>query len=372
MEQEALYSSIYGELVDNVQVRFDKVSQLHKQLYDNVIFERFLDWDTPTISLDFEELIGEYGITIAAPTIGLDSKEAIIGSEGFETLKEQVFHHAITRPMTVQKYRRILQLLDSKRLPDEMVKNELIKLMFGDVNTVVDGVLAKIDYIFLQLLFNEGKFTFDNTTNPEGGVRGDYNINLPTSNIATATTSWTTANLASVDCFEDIQAVIDAAQDIVKFGKILCAPALISYMCRSTQIKKMVWGTDKSARMVQLKELNEYMQQNDFPIFEPIRRQIRVQTAPTAATVSPIVEANMVFVPDGKLGVIKNSFANNELKQEAGVAYSNYGRVRVSQWGVGETQGSNGVEFTKAEVYAMPVITEKNGIFVLKTGFTKS
>lgn len=370
--EQAIYSSVFGALVENTQVRFDAISKLHKQLYDNVIFEQFLDWDTPSIGLDFEEIIGQYGVSIAAPTIGIDSKEAIIGSEGFETLKEQVFHHALTRPMTIQTYRKVLQLLDSKRLPDEVVKKELVKIMFGDVNTVVDGVLAKIDYIFLQLLFNEGKFNFDQTTNPEGGVRGVYNINQPSENIGIATKDWTDANIDSVDCFEDIQAIIDAAQDKVTFGKILCSPALISYMCRSKKIKQMIWGTDKSARMVQLKDLNEYMSQNSFPEFMPIRRQVRVQNAPSAPAISPIVEANMVFIPDGKLGLVKNAYANSELREEPNVAYSNYGRVRVSQWGVGETQNSNGVEFTKAEVYAMPVITEINGIYTLKTGFQKA
>jgi hypothetical protein len=67
------------------------------------------------------------------------------------------------------------------------------------------------------------------------------------------------------------------------------------------------------------------------------------------------------------LGTIKNAYADSELKQENGVSYSNFGRIRVSQWGVGETQGSNGVEFTKAESLALPVITEINGIYSLKT-----
>lgn len=75
----------------------------------------------------------------------------------------------------------------------------------------------------------------------------------------------------------------------------------------------------------------------------------------------------MVFVPAGKLGIVKTAYSNNELKPEPGVAYSNQGRIRISQWGVGETQGSNGVEFTKAESIALPVITEINGIYTLKT-----
>lgn len=114
---EILYSSIFGALTQHVQARFDAASKLHKQLFDNVIFERFLDWDTPTIGLDFEEIIGQYNITVAAPTIGDQSKEAILGTEGLETVKERILNHAVTLPMTIQDYRKVLQILDSKSLP---------------------------------------------------------------------------------------------------------------------------------------------------------------------------------------------------------------------------------------------------------------
>ena len=360
-------TSLFGELTRNVQVRFDTVTELNKRLFDNVVFERFLDWDVPSIGLNFEELIGQYNITIAAPTIGTDAKEAILGTEGLQTLKEAVLNHALTKPMTIQDYRKVLSILDSKSLPDKAKTGQLIKLMWGDVSTVVAGVLGKLDMIFLGALSNEGSFTLDGDTNPEGGVKGTISFNQPTDNVATATTQWTDGNIATVDCFEDIQAVIDAAQDKVAFGRILCSPDRISYMCRSTLIKKMIWGSDKSARIVQLKDLNEYMQENSFPVFEPIRRQIRIQNGTGITTYTPWNGKNMVFVPEGKLGIVKNAWSNNELKQEPGVAYSNYGRIRVSQWGVGETQGSNGVEFTKAESLSLPVITEMNAIYTLKT-----
>lgn len=364
---EVFYSSIYGELTKNVQVRIDAASELKKKLFDTVIFEKYLDWDVPTIGLDFEELIGQYNITVAAPTIGDNSKEAILGTEGLETMKERILNHAITKPMTIQEYRKILGLLDSKSIADKAKTEQLIKLQMGDVTNVVNAVLAKIDLIFLEALSSEGKVTLNDENNPEGGVRGVIDYNQPAENIASATKDWTDGNIDTVDCFEDIQAIIDAAQDKVAFGKVLCAPSLISYMCRSKKIKQLIWGSDKSAKMVQLNDLNEYMQQNDFPVFETIRRQVRIQNGLSRAPYSPWNAKNMVFVPDGKLGVIKNAWANNEIKPEAGVAYSNYGRIRVSQWGVGETQGSNGVEFTKAESFALPVITEMNGIYTLKT-----
>lgn len=362
-----LFSSLYGELTRNVQVRFDKASELHKRLFDNVIFEKYLDWDVPTIGLDFEELIGKYNITVAAPTIGDESKEAILGSEGLETVKERILNHALTLPMTIQNYRKILQILDSKSLPDSAKNEQLIKLMWSDVTTVVNAVLAKLDILFLRPLSNEGKVEIDDNINPEGGVRGTIDFNQPAENIASSKTEWTDGNIETVDCFEDIQAIIDAAQDKVTFSKVLCAPSRISYMCRSKKMKQMIWGTDKSSKMVQLKDINAYMEENSYPIFEPIRRQVRIQKGTQRIPYTPWNEKNMVFIPDGKLGLVKNAWSNNELKPEQGVAYSNYGRIRVSQWGVGESQGSNGVEFTKAESLSLPVITEMNGIYTLKT-----
>lgn len=364
------FTSIFGELTRNVQIRFDAASELHKRLFDNVIFEQYLDWDTPSIGLSFEELIGQYGITVAAPTIGDQSKEAIMSTEGLQTLSEKVLHHAMTRPMTIQDYRKVLQLLDSKSLPDKEKTQRLINVMWGEVQDPVKAVLAKLDMIFLRALSNEGRFELNAETNPEGGVRGTISYNQPAENIATSVTAWKKANLSTVDCFEDIQAILDAASDSVVFKKILLSPALISYMCRTTNIKKMIWGSDKASKIVQLRELNEYMESNNFPVFEPIRRQVRIQNGVNKTVFTPWVQGNMVFVPDGKLGLVKNAYTNSELKAEPGVAYSNYGRIRVSQWGVGETQNSNGVEFSKAEAFALPVITEMNGIYTLKTQFT--
>ena len=366
MAQQFQYSSIFGELTKAVQIRFDAASALHKQLFDNVLFENFLDWDTPTIGLEFEEIIGQYITTIAAATIGDQSKEPILGTEGLQTLSERVLNHALTLPMTIQEYRKILQLQDSRMIADQAKKNELIKIMWGNVERPVKGVLAKLDMIFLGALSNKGIFPLDENNNPEGGVRATINYNQPAENLATSTTAWTQANLDTVDCFEDIQAILDAAQDKVALAKALLSPALISYMCRSKKMKQMIWGTDKSAQIVQLRDINAYMQSNGFPIFEPIRRQIIVQNGTERKVVTPWSKTNIVFVPEGKIGVVKNAWANSELRQEPGVTYSNYGRIRVSQWGVGETQNSNGVEFTKAEVFALPVITEMNGINALR------
>lgn len=364
-----VFSSIFGELTRNIQTRIDKASELNKQLFDKVIYRSYLDWDTPTIGLDFEEIIGKYNVTIAAATIGDNSKESIIGSNGLDTVKERVLNHAITRPMSMQDYRKILEIMDTKALSDSVKKQKLIDLMWGDVSSVVNGVEARLDMIFLGALSNEGKFTFDNKNNPEGGVRGAINYNQPASNIAQAKTKWTEENIDSVDCMEDIQAILDAADDKTVLGKVLAAPSVIAYMCRTKKMKQMIWGTDKGSRLVQLSDINAYLEANGYPQFEKIRRQVRVQDNGKITSVNPFNAKNIVFIPAGKLGVVKNAFSDNELNPESDVSYSNYGRIRVSKWHVGETKGANKGEFTKAESLSLPVITEMDNIYTLKTDY---
>lgn len=364
-----IYSSIFGELTKNVQIRLDAASELRKRLFDNALYEQYLSWDIPTIGLDFEELIGKYNLTVAAATIGDHSKEPVLGSYGAETLKEKVLNHAITLPMTIQEYRKVLQILDSRSISDDQRKAQLINLMWGGTERVVNGVRAKLDIIFLGALSNEGKFTFDEKNNPEGGVRGMINYNQPVSNIASSKVKWTDANIDTVDCMEDIMAVADAADDKVALSKILLAPSRLAYMLRSKKARQMVWGTDKSSKILTLADINDYMNSNQLPTFSKIRRQCQIQNGNKLTTVNPWNDKNLVFIPEGKLGVIKNAYANNELRQEVGVTYSNADRIRISQWGAGETTGSNGVEFTKAESLSLPVITEINGIYTLKTDY---
>lgn len=373
MNEQLQYSSIFGALTKNVQLRFDQVSEQRKTLFDSNLFETYLDWDVPSIGTDFEELIGQYAISVAAPTIGDNSKESVLGTEGVSTFKSRVFNHAITQPLTIQDYRRVMQILDSKQLPDRTRTQQLVDLMWGNVEKVVGSVLSKLDMLFLRGLSHEGKIVIDEEINPEGGVRGTIDFKQPKDNVVDVTgdsthTSgrWNTTNQDNIDCFDQIQGVVETAQDRVTFSEILIPPSLLSYMLRSKKLKQLIWGTDKGQRLVQISDLNAYMAENDLPRFTPVRRVVRVQKPDgTIEEVKPFNQKALVFVPAGKLGVVKNAYANNELRPEPGVTYSNYGRVRVSQWGVGETQGAQGVEFTKAECFALPVITEMNGIYQL-------
>ena len=360
-----VYSSIFGELTKEVQIRIDAATELRKRLFDQNICERYLDWDVPTIGLNFEELIGQYNLSVAAATLDSKGKEPILGTEGLETLKQKVLTHQMSYSMPIEEYRKVLQILDSRMLTDDQKTQQLINLMWNNVSTVVKSVQSKLDIIFLGALSNKGVFTFNANNNPEGGVRGIIDYKMPPENIASVTLDWTDTNKDNVDPFEDIQGVVDAAQDKVTFDKILMSPARLSYLLKSRKMKQVIFGTDKSGTPLLMSGLNEFLRSNDLPVIETVRRITRIQDNGKLSEYKPWNDKNIVFVPAGKLGVIKNAYADNELRQEPGVTYSNYGRIRISQWGKGETDNSNGVEFTKAQSLSLPVLTEINGIYSL-------
>lgn len=357
-------SSLYGDLTKVMKARLDAATQKHVQLYDNVQYEKFLDWDTPTVGLDFNELMGTYNMSIAAATIGDRSNEPVMDTDGVVTYPGSVYKHAITRPLTSQEYRKIIQLRDSKYIDDATVKNEIIKLMWKTTSEPIKAVQNKLDLIFLTALSNKGVFEFTRENNPLGGIHDEgIDYKMSDDNKAAVTVPWTEENLDTVDCFEDIQVMLEKASGKADIGKILVDQSVISYMLRTRKIKLILNGTDRYSTPRFINDLNAFMSSNDMPEFEVIKRQIQV--AKGKDSIKPWNAENMVFVPAGKLGVIKNAFADSEIKQSPGVAYSNYGRIRVAQWSVGEKENSSFTEFAKAESLSLPVITEINGIFNL-------
>ena len=361
------YSSIFGVITKNVQARIDAASKLNKQLFDSAIYHTFLDWDTPSIGLVFEEIIGKYNISVAAATIGDGSKEPVLGQQGLETYTNKVLKHAISRSLTTSEYRKVLAIMNSKNLSQKEVVRQLTDIVWGTTEDAVKGVQAKIDMILLGALSNEGQFTFDDTNNPEGGVKGTINYNMPAGNIATATTEWTDANIESVNPFNDIVDLMDVANEKVALAHFLISPSKLAWLLKSPKMRAAVLGTNNAAAPLTLTALNNFMESNKMPTFMMIRRTCNVKKGDTIYPVTPWNSKNIVGVPAGKIGKLMNAYADSELRKEPNVTYSMYERIRISQWGVGEQQGTNGTEFTKAESLSLPVFTAINGIYTLKT-----
>ena len=156
---EVFYSSIFGELTKQVQIRIDAASELRKRLFDQNIYERFLDWDTPTVGLNFEELIGSYNLSVAAATLDSKGKEPIMGTEGLETIKQKVLTHQMSYSMPIEEYRKVLQILDSRMLSDSAKTQQLINLMWN--NVTLETLLRKEDVKVADKLMEDLNVRYD-------------------------------------------------------------------------------------------------------------------------------------------------------------------------------------------------------------------
>ena len=76
----------------------------------------------------------------------------------------------------------------------------------------------------------------------------------------------------------------------------------------SKKMKQVIFGTDKSSSPLLLANLNEFMRSNGLPVFEVIRRMTRIQDNGKIREYKPWNDKSLVFVPEGRLGVIKNAY----------------------------------------------------------------
>lgn len=356
-------TSIFGNLTGVVQARIDAAAVAKKQIFAyGDTLSRFFDYGLPTISTDFETLLGSSGISIAAPTIAIGANEPIVGARNLDTFKEKMFRHAISSSIDSGLQRKILQILDSKSLiSDQEKKRQLIEIMFGQVSDRVNGVNAKLFMIAMGMLSNNGKFTYTAENNPEGALVG-ASVDQNFKNRSVVTKSW---GQEGVDVFEDIQGHIDNF-DTLKFDRILLSQERLSYILKNAPLKKAVFGADRSSTPLLLAELNAFMQANELPVFEVVNSKVRVQNGKGVSDIVAWNNDSLVFVPEGKLGTIENAFADGELNPEEGVVYSNAGRILISQWRTGRVQGGNNAEHVSAEIIAQPVFTAADSIATLK------
>ena len=372
MPEPALYSSIFGDLVKKVQITFDEATKQEVALFSQSFYHGRFSWDTPSIEMTFEEIINKYNLVLAAAVISDDGDSPMRSSDGFKTLANKVCHLTHTYPMPMSDYRKIVALLDSKmanRNPNvrAMALKKMEELMFKGPKEAVEGVEAQVDNLILSALSNEGHLILDEKNNPEG-IKLDLDYKMPNKNkFAAGKKAWIPENIEIIDIWEDFQQVLDEAEGTSVLKEALLSPDKINYILRARKIKQMIFGTDKSSKILSLNQFNEYMLENDFPILKKINRKMAIQKDGMRQPIRPWNPDNIVFIPEGELGVIKNAYDDEEIKPSPGVSNSYYNRIQVSQWSAGKADGKKSKEYTEASCMCLPVITAIEGCYSLDT-----
>lgn len=326
-------------------------------------FERYFDWGAPTQTLSFVTAIGRSRIEAAATVMDRDGATPVRSRQALEKLSGEVPAIKMMYKMSETDYRNF-EAIQALNISEATKKAQLLDLMYGDIKRVVGGTYKRVDAMCLQAI-STGKITLTTSNNPDGIITSsDIDLLMPSGNFKNATATWKTAN--SGKPITDINTVVAAGEAEGKsFSKILMDRATFLYMSATDEVRNMVSGffriNTKDQITPVLSQVNEYLEANMLPQIEIVNEKIGIEKDGVISTISPFATDVAVFVPAGKLGVIHNALALEEMRPVKQVSYAKSGRTLVSKW----SQNEPFAEYTKGELNAFPGVESIDSIFIL-------
>jgi len=265
--------------------------------------------------------------------------------------------------MKESDYRNYLTIQNMANVSDAMKQKQILDLMWGDVKKAGEAPLKRIDMMVLQAL-STGKVTINATTNPDGVVYDDIDLLMPAANKLTVTEKWSI--VASSKPITDIKLAVKAAkQRGIVFEKMLMTFDGWWKFQASAEVTAQLAGYfrmgDNQKRVGTLDEVNQMLLANKFPYIELVNESIGIEKSGVITAVDPWNSTSVTFVPSGKLGIIHNAYAIEQLKPVQQVQYATNNHVLISKW----SQNNPWAEFTGCELNAFPGLETIDSIFIM-------
>lgn len=359
-----MQKSIFGTQVEALQVLLDT----RAEQFNDVWYKKHFTWDLPQVGLTFSAVLGASIIKAAASVVARDAETPLRARQALSVINGEIPAIKEMLPLNENQLREFMGLSAMSNITPEQKKNQALKLIWDDANTVVASIHNRLNFMAIQAV-SKGSITLDTDTNPDGIVV-EIPLGLLPANQHETAISWDTPETATP--LQDIMGIIRGANGSV--GKILMDQSKYFEMMATQEVKDTLgsfFGLTKTSSNsatapLTLGRLNQYMEESGFPLIEVLNEKTAVEKNGVAVMVNPFVAGNVSFVPAGDLGVIKNAFAIEELSPVDQVTYAVAERVLVSKWKRNEPFR----EFTKAECNAFPVVNVIEGIHILDTTVT--
>jgi hypothetical protein len=360
----AIVESIFGELAQgqNMQALIDNQIEL---LYGKSIWRNHLEWGLPQTDLTFETVIGRSRIQAAASIVDEDAPAPKRGTPSLEYLKGKIPTMKEMFELNKKDY-RALMMLQNLPISDEQKKQLLIKKLWDVMLSASISTDLRIDIMFLQ-----GISTFEIDAgiinNPDGVDFGTVPLLASADQKRTVTVAWTDP---TADPFRDIRNVVRYAADSGRaFKEIWIDQTLWFAIQELAAVKAAISGYQNPGTnakyLVTLDRVNEFLVANGLPMFVLQNHRKGIEKDGKTQTINPFKKENIVFVPDGKLGIVHNAFAIEDWDDAKvdGISYAKYDRAVVSKW----RDNQPWREYTQVELNAFPALEAIDGIFLLQS-----
>lgn len=355
----ATVQSIFGAYAQRLQVMIDASTEKFAPTW----FQNYFDIAPPSPLLDYTTVVGRSRIEAAASVVDRASKSPVRSRQALEKYSGKIPAISEKFNMDEDDVRNFLSL-QAMPVSDETKKAQILNFIFEDVKKVGDAAMKRLDMMALEAV-STGKISLTVTNNPDGIVLANaLDLLMPTGNKVNASTTWNTANSATP--ITDITGIVNTAKSAGRsFEKILMDWASWLLFIKTTEVKDLFGayiGKINNKVIPTLDGVNAMLTGLMLPQIEIVDHAIGVEKDGVITTVKPWETTNVAFIPAGKLGVIHNSVAIEELKP---VQHVSYGKFRdlalISKWGDNDPFQ----EFTKVEANAIPGVSAIDGIYLL-------
>lgn len=360
-------NSIFPQVESNEKVnKFQIFVDSRNDKFNTPWYKNYFTMGVPQMSLSYVSVLGESKVTAMASVVSRDGETPIRGRDALQTLYGEIPAIKVMRKLNESQYRDYMSL-QNLNVSEQTKKNQAFGLIWNDVEYVKNATEKRLDYICAQGL-STGLVNLDIENNPDG-VNDSLDLLMPAKNKLETVVSW--SDTANAKPLQDIVSIIrDYEGEGITFGKILMDTSIYNAFLNTKDVREVIgtfFGLSATTRQsasapLTTAKVNEYFSASKLPLIEVVNLRTSVQKDGKNKIINPFSEENIVFIPDGNLGEIKNAIAVEEQKPTTGVVYAKSNATLISKWSQNEPFG----EWTKAELNAFPAFEMINYTALLK------
>jgi len=355
--------SIFGVYADQLQVVINESLAMFAPTW----YQNYFDWSPTQTQLNFVQVIGAARIEAAASIVDRSSSSPLRSRAMLAKYQGEIPAIKEKFSMTEQDYRDFLNIQALNFSNQDAQKQQLLNYLFGDIQKAGSAAHKRLDIMALQAV-STGKISLTVDWNPDGIIlKDDLDLLMPGDNRKQAAFKW--SDKADATPIDDITKLVSDARLLGhEFAKILISPSAFLNMahCNQTITSLISFNAlQKGASVATLDKVNEYLTANLFPQMEIVNQVVGIEKDGIIKSVRPFNDANITFVPAGKIGTIKNAYCMEELRPVSDVNYGSYNHALISKWQENDPWG----EFTNVELNAFPAIDLIDRIYIMNVEF---
>jgi hypothetical protein len=290
-------------------MQYSKLSEVSKKNLEtyltSVEYRRWYwqDFFTPRINpnLRYDTLIGSKGAPVAADVVAIDSSAPLKRRQAIKKLTGDIPPVKIARELTeadLYKYRE----LKNMATPDQQ---QIIELVFGDVDYCFNGCMARMEWFALRAL-SYGKFTLSKSNNAGIITEDTIDYNMASANKEVASVAWS-ASASSTKPITDIIGIQEEANAAgVTLKYMLMTPTTWSYFAASTETQNYTLGTLYGGAKIKLSptldDANRMLRDRDLPQIIIVNTSITTEVSGTQTSSNPWRTGHVLLIPDLNVG----------------------------------------------------------------------